>query len=97
MPTNSAYVITSSVPRTIAAKGSLAVEVEFIPKGKGADDGTIAITSGATSGKSSATVTLNGKATQKKPTPTATATPSPSPLPSPSPGIEQYEPVLEWG
>ncbi len=75
VPTSPDYKITSGGgSSTIAAKGSLPVVVEFKPIGKGTCDGTIAITSGATSGKSTATVTLRGKARQKKPTPTATAT-----------------------
>jgi len=74
-PSSSDYVITSGGGlNTIAAKGSLVVNVEFIPHGPATDNGTIAITSNATSGKQDATVKLKGKATQKKPTPTATAT-----------------------
>jgi hypothetical protein len=83
-PTNSDYLITTTVPSTIDPKGSLKVEVEFTPKGSGTDDGTIAITSGATSGKTSATVELKGKATQKKPTPTATATATPTATQTPT-------------
>jgi hypothetical protein len=70
---------------TLALPGSISqeVEVEFTPTGRGTDDGTIGITSSATSGKSSsATVTLKGKATQKKPTPTATATVTVTPTPT---------------
>ena len=78
-PSNPDYVITSSVPGTIAGKGSLTVDVKFTPSGPGTVDATIAITSSATSGKKDATVHLNGKATQKKPTPTATATPTATP------------------
>ncbi|MFZ0244704.1 hypothetical protein [Candidatus Binatus sp.] len=79
-PTSPDYVITSgggssTIPgKAKGVKNSLTVEVEFTPTGKGTDDGTIGITSKATSGKSAATVNLKGKATQKKPTPTATAT-----------------------
>ncbi len=61
---------------TLTLPGSISqeVDVEFIPHGPATDDGTIAITSGATSGKKDATVNLKGKSTQEKPTPTATAT-----------------------
>jgi hypothetical protein len=75
-PSSPDFKITTSVPSTIPGKGSLTVDVEFIPTGKGADDGTISITSSATKGKQDATVHLNGKAAQKKPTPTAVATPT---------------------
>ncbi len=79
-PSSPYYVITSgAVPSTIDPKGSATVDVEFIPHGPATDDGTIPITSGATSGKQDATVTLKGKATQKKPTPTATATATSTP------------------
>jgi hypothetical protein len=84
-PSNPDYTITSSVPSTIPGKGtgsknSLTVDVEFTPHGPGKSvDGTIYITSSATSGKSSATVNLHGKAKQKKPTPTATATATATP------------------
>jgi hypothetical protein len=93
-PSNSAYVITSGEgPSTIPGKvkkskaNILEVVVVFTPTGKGTDDGTIAITSDATSGKKDATVKLKGKATQKKatPTPTATATATPTPTLTPTP------------
>lgn len=85
-PSKSGYVITSGGgSSTIAPKGSLTVEVKFTPTGKGTDDATIAITSNATSGKSVATVHLDGKATQKEPTPTATATVTATPSPTPTP------------
>lgn len=79
-PSNPDYTITSSVPSTIAGKGrgsknSVTVDVEFAPRGPGKDaDGTIYITSSATSGLSSVTVGLHGEAKQKRPTPTATPT-----------------------
>jgi hypothetical protein len=75
-PSNPDYKITTSIPSTIPGKGSLTVDVEFIPTGKRTDDGTISITSSATKGKQDATVHLNGKAAQKKATPTVTATPT---------------------
>ncbi len=82
-PSSPDYVITSGGgSNTIAAKGSLVVDVEFIPHGPATDNGTIAISSNATSGKQDATVKLKGKATQKKPTPTATATATASSTPT---------------
>ena len=69
---------------TIAGSMSQQVNVEFIPQGPGKnEDGTIGITSNATSGASSATVGLKGSATQKNPTPTATATATPTVTPTP--------------
>ena len=80
-PSNPDYAITSGGGKTTIsgkAKGSnnsLTVDVEFTPHGPGKNvDGTIGISSNATSGESSATVELKGSAAQKKPTPTATAT-----------------------
>jgi hypothetical protein len=79
-PSSSEYTITSGGGMsTVSAGGSLTVDVEFKPTVKGTDDGTISITSNATSGKTAATVKLSGKASQKKPTPTTTATPTPTP------------------
>ncbi len=100
-PSNPDYVITSGGAKTTIpgkAKGSensLTVDVEFIPHGPGKNvDGSIDITSNATSGENSATVNLKGSATQKKPTPTATPTPTvtatltatPTATPTPGPG-----------
>ena len=84
VPSSPYYKITTSIPSTILGKGSLTVDVEFVPTGKGTDDGTIAITSSATNGKQDATIHLNGKVTQKKATPTVSATPSGTPTTHPT-------------
>jgi hypothetical protein len=81
-PSNPCYVITSgggliTIPGKM--KGSkanvIAVNVKFIPDGRvTSDNGSIGITSDATSGKSLAAVHLKGRFKQKNPTPMATAT-----------------------
>lgn len=90
-PTNNHYTITSNQggPFTIPGKVSgstanvLMVAVKYTPHGPiKNDNGTIEITSGATSGKSAATVKLNGKSEQKHPTPTVSATATATPTPT---------------
>ena len=110
-PSNPDYVITSGGGQTtIPGKGngdknSLTVDVEFNPHGPGKNvDGSVDITSNATSEDSSATVNLKGRATQKKPTPTATATATatatptvtatPTATPTPGPG---HSPLAQAG
>jgi hypothetical protein len=77
-PSSAAFTITKGAGQTLLQpKGELTVTVKFEPTAAGKVAGTIAVSSEATKGKTSASVKLTGKAKgtlPPTPTPTATAT-----------------------
>jgi len=79
------YTVTPGWPTSLLAGKSAPVDVTFIPTEKGTVDAHMTVEAGATSGKTSVTVELKGKATQKKPTPTATATATSTATATPTP------------
>ncbi len=81
-PSSTAFTITQGAGQTVLQpKGALPVTVQFEPSAAGKFSGSIAVSSTATKGKSSASVKLAGAAKGALPptaTPSATATPTAS-------------------